>query len=285
MSSDIFGSLDINNCIWYRIAIIICIGILIYLIIYPKQMKCGLFMAVLGVIVTHFLYRGCIQTKTEGFEYDRELYKRVLKDLIYDNDIKDLKNNHIKNDKIFNRIFDGIVEILYQTNTINKIDKIDTTQDKWMDKVSWDSSFSNMRQMINDVRNRKDTKSDRGNHKNRDAYKNLVNIGASNNDVKNFRNDMDDLLESNSDRNRIAARMIRVIELMIERAAIILRLTQNNTNKMKDTDKTCDGITKPITCPLCSEKPFCTSTGWACPSMWTKELPMPSVKDRCLGVS
>jgi len=274
-------SLDINIRLWFNVAIILCIGIFVYLIIFPKQMKCGLFLAVLGVIVTHFLYRGCIRYKTEGFTYDRELYKRNLQNLKNDNRIKDLRNNHIKRNQFFDRIFNGIVNILYQTDAVNRIN---VTQNNWQKKLTWDSSIANMKGIIYDVRNRKDVRSDRGNHKRRDSYKFLVNAGAQDRDVKNFRNDVYDLLQSHSDRNRITDRMIYVIEYMAERAFTLVRFSQNNTNKMQDLGKSCDGIDKPKSCPLCNEKPFCTSTGWACPSMWTRELPLPSVNDRCLGV-
>jgi len=36
--------------------------------------------------------------------------------------------------------------------------------------------------------------------------------------------------------------------------------------------RTNDNCAKPNTCPVTNDKPFCTSTGWACPRMWTPNV-------------
>lgn len=263
-------SLDINIGVWF-----LCVGLFIYIIMYPKKRMYGIFIAL--CIVTYCLYKSCIKPKIEGFIYDKELYKKTLQKMYEDNDVKDLRKNHIKPEVYFDRVFNDIVELLYQTDAVNRID---TTQDKWLDKVSWDSSIGNMKEMVYKVKNRKNDS---------DQYGTLLKAGAQDNDVKHFRDDVTDLLNANTDRNRVADRVITLMEHMAARSFIIVRfLSANNTNKLKALDSIpntplCNGIAKPITCPICDEQPFCTSTGWACPSMWTKELPIPEVNDQCLG--
>lgn len=39
---------------------------------------------------------------------------------------------------------------------------------------------------------------------------------------------------------------------------------------------------KPRNCPKCGEVPFCTSTGWICPTMWTPSNNLPPANNRCI---
>jgi len=64
---------------------------------------------------------------------------------------------------------------------------------------------------------------------------------------------------------------------------------KKNIESIEPIDKyqsNCKGNQRPVAydCPVCGEKPFCTSTGWMCKTMWTPNNNIPPINDGCITI-
>lgn len=129
----------------------------------------------------------------------------------------------------------------------------------------------------------------------------LNNSGVKPNDIKNFFNNIlqirrDCISNPNNSLHQIKELTSEMKELYVYISANEKKKYAINENEftrfaIKPLKKfigntygntyTCETITPPV-CAKCGEPAFCTSTGWLCPTVWTKDNRLGPANNRCI---
>ena len=248
---NIVGTLDISFCIYFKIlsifGFIIFAGSLIFAIVYPKQIFIILYFTLIYLMIyfqNRLLYHMCLNKSIlncEGFEITQE-------ECVHH--IRAVRRNATQ--KKLDQLWRHFANIFDQTNYKPAVIDI-------------------LGKYIIRIQNRKDPS---------EGYT-LINMSVQPELTKNTLNGLKARLTETFNETAYRADLSNDLRALLS----VMFNKQIQRNKFRNepsiipipklqNNNACDAIYKPI-CPVKNQNPFCTSSGWLCPIVWTPDNNLP----------